>query len=902
MRQSPYLLTVVLLALVAAAPVRGQLRVAPVAEAPGHVALGLALRRLTEVGSVMMTTAHPDDENNALLAKLRFGEGRRVSLVSATRGDGGQNEIGPELFDALAVLRTEELLAAHRIDGAEQYFTRAVDFGYSFSIEETFEKWGKEEIVGDYVRLIRTLRPDVVIGFIWGGDGGGQHHQASTKLTAEAFRAAADPARFPEQLAQGLRPWQPRKFYYSAGFRAPIESSPKLLPVDLGGFDPLIGKTWAELGGEARSMHKCQGVAQTLPLPGRSVRGYHLHDVALPGNAISRGAQSAADQGALPNASLLDGVDTRLIAVGRYAKEAPPALQRSLEAIERAGREAQQAFARSGPAATLSPLIDGLSALRKLRGALETMVRNEDARYEIDFRLADEERDFEEAVRLASGLRIDALADDGLVVPGQPVTVSVHVAAHGPREVQVRRIQLTGLDAPASACPSGRSSASAVYTCETEARVPADARETRPYWRRLPEAARYEFDPDAAFGLPFQPTPFSAQVTLAVGGATLSLDLPIEYRYQGNIFSGEKRSQLLVVPALSVRVAPSIAIVPVGSSAEATDGNGGGRAGSLSRAIRVDVVNGTKREARAEVRLEAPEGWQVEPASLPIQLAREDEAVSGRFTVTPPPGVKPGHYEIRAVATNDQAEFREGYQVIEYPHIRRRHVYHAAAAAVHVLDIAPLTNLRVGYVMGVGDQVPSAIEQLGAAVTQLQPDDLAWADLDRFDVIVTGVRAYERRDDLRAYNHRLLEWVRRGGTLLVQYNKREFNQAQYAPWPAEVSSDRVTDEDAPVRILTPDHAVFTTPNRITEATWQGWVQERGLYFLGARDSRYVDLIETEDPFPFNSGPKRGALVEARYGKGRWVYIGLGLWRQLPAGTDGAYAMLGNLLALATPQR
>ncbi|MPZ20535.1 MAG: hypothetical protein GEV06_21865 [Luteitalea sp.] len=901
MRHSVHTLAVALLALMAAAPGGGQLRVSPVAEARGHVALGLALRRLTEVGSVMMTTAHPDDENNALLAKLRFGEGLRVSLVSATRGDGGQNEIGPELFDALAVLRTEELLAAHRIDGAEQYFTRAVDFGYSFSIEETFEKWGKEEIVGDYVRVIRTLRPDVVVGFIWGGDGGGQHHQASTKLTAEAFRAAADPARFPDQLEEGLRPWQPRKFYYSAGFRPPTESSPRLLSVELGGFDPLIGKTWAELGSEARSMHKCQGIGLVSAFPWTRARGYYLQDVAL--EAASEPKDS------LPNASLLDGVDTRLVALGRYARRAPEALQRALEAVERAGQQAQRAFATSGPAETLAPLLSGLTTLRALRADLETMVVDDSARYEIDFRLSGEERDFEEAVRLASGLRVEAFADDGIVVPGQPVNVSVRVAAHGARDVDVRRVTLAGL-APsdqgsgslAEACKPGVSNASTPYSCDVEARVPDEARETTQYWKQLPDAARYEFADDAPFGVPFRPTPFRAGVTLAVGDEDIQVDVPIEHRYEGDNFSGEKRSELLVVPALSVRVTPSIALVPIGSPVAPTDGNGSGDStGSRSRAVQVDIVNGTKGETRAEVRLEVADGWRVEPAAVPIQLTREDEAISALFTVTPPAGVRPGHYELRAVASNDHTEFREGYQVIEYPHIRRRHVYHAAEASVHVLDIAPLTDLRVGYVMGVGDQVPSAIEQLGASVTQLQRNDLAWADLDRFDVIVTGVRAYERRDDLRGYNHRLLEWVRRGGTLLVQYNKQEFNQAQYAPWPAEVSSDRVTDEHAPVRILAPDHPIFTTPNRITEATWQGWVQERGLYFLGERDSRYVDLIETEDPFPFNSGPKRGALVEARYGEGRWVYIGLGLWRQLPARTDGAYALLGNLLASAKPR-
>ncbi|MPY87309.1 MAG: hypothetical protein GEU99_05260, partial [Luteitalea sp.] len=463
MRKFRYSLVVVLTFMLTAPAdenVAGQLRVAPVAEAPGHVALGLALRRLTEVGSVMMTTAHPDDENNALLAKLRFGDGLRVTLASATRGDGGQNEIGPELFDALAVLRTEELLAAHRIDGAEQYFTRAVDFGYSFSIDETFELWGEEEIVGDYVRLIRMIRPDVVIGFIWGGEGGGQHHQASTRLTAEAFRAAADPARFPEQIEKGLRPWQPKKFYYTAGFRTPTESSPRLLSVDLGGFDPLIGKTWAELGSEARSMHKCQGIGQVSAFPWTRARGYYLQDVALEG--------ASEPDVALPNASLRDGVETRLVALGRYAPRAPAALRRTLEAVERVAREAQHALATSGPAATLAPLLSGLTTLRTLRAELETLVVDEDARYEIDFRLSEEERDFEEAVRLASGLRVEAFADDGVVVPGQPVNVAVRVAAHGGRDVHVRRLTLAGLETPARTCTGGVSNKVTPYSCDVE--------------------------------------------------------------------------------------------------------------------------------------------------------------------------------------------------------------------------------------------------------------------------------------------------------------------------------------------------------------------------------------------------------------------------------------------------
>jgi hypothetical protein len=252
--------------------------------------------------------------------------------------------------------------------------------------------------------------------------------------------------------------------------------------------------------------------------------------------------------------------------------------------------------------------------------------------------------------------------------------------------------------------------------------------------------------------------------------------------------------------------------------------------------------------------------------------------------------------------TSGADRFTSGYQVVEYPHTRRRHLINAAEATLKIIDVAVAPRLRIGYVMGVGDQVPPAIEQLGATVTFIDADGLAFGDLSRFDAIVTGVRAYERRADLRANNDRLLEYADKGGTVIVQYNKFEFNQAQYGPFPAKVSSNRVTGEQAPVQVLVPDHPVMRWPNRIGDAAWQGWVQERGLYFLGEKDAKYVDLVQLEDPFPFNKGPKRGALVEARVGKGRWMYLGLGLWRQLPAGTEGAYQLLANLLSAGKAPR
>ena len=457
--------------------------------------------------------------------------------------------------------------------------------------------------------------------------------------------------------------------------------------------------------------------------------------------------------------------------------------------------------------------------------------------------------------------------------------------------------------------------------------IPADARVTEPYWHRQGEAGRYTFDADAPFGLPFRPTSFYAQVTFAFPGAQggsageeIIDGLPVQYRYQGDIFGGEKRSDLLVVPALSVRVSPEVAIVPAASLRpvpaaavpappplpRSSSRRGGppvsppvaAPVSSVSREIRVTVVNGSPSAAEGVVTLDMPKGWTATPVEQPVTLSRPDESQTVRFVVKPAPATAAGEYHVRAVVTSAGKTFDRGYQVIEYPHIRRQHIYDAADAMLKVIDVKTAPNLSVGYIMGVGDQVPSAIEQLGANVELVNAEDLAWGNLSRFDTIVTGVRAYERRNDLRANNGRLLEYVRNGGTLIVQYNKFEFNEAQYGPYAAKVSNDRVTDEHAPVTMLAASDPVLSAPNKIADSAWNGWVQERGLYFLAAdHDSRYQELLQIEDPFPYNKGPKRGALVETSYGKGRWVYVGLGLWRELPAGVDGAYQLLANLISL-----
>ena len=821
MRIPRILLSTILFALLASS-LPAQLRIRPVGELSGDVTLRLMLRKLASTGTFMETTAHPDDEDNSLLAMMSHGRGMRTTLVSATRGDGGQNEIGPEIFQALGVLRTEELLAVHRFDGAEQYFTRAVDFGFSFSIEESILKWGHDEIVGDYVRHIRTIRPDVIVGFLCGGGGGGQHHQASTRLTLEAFRAAADPSRYPEQIREGLRPWQAKRVFCTEGPQGQGgTATPDLLRTSPNEFDPLLGRTYAELGLEARSMHKCQGTSQLLMLPGVSPsRTYRLKDTVI-------GAAGVAPK------DMFDGIDTSVVGLAKYAGPQPPAnLVIALQAISGSVDAAKQALESRGLAAAAAPLIQGLAAVRSLRASLseskdsasQAAAIQPDARYELDMRLALKESQFQEALLLTHGIRLEALADDGTVVVGQQVKVSAVAGNNGPADVVLKSVSLTGLESTgdngSAAAASGTVCAPASGTIQTGAAVscaPAlrvgNVPLSTPYWTPRRDAARYDFDPDVPFGLPFRPTPFRANFSLTIGGADVRIERNVEFRYS-DLFAGEKRMELQVVPPFDVRMTPTIAVVHVTAEAresreereleqQAEREERGVRPAprrpvtrAQPRTVTVTVTNNISGAVNANAFVEAPAGWTVTPASAPVKFERADEEVSVSFKVTPKPDVGEGDYALHAVVSAQGATSRSGYEVVEYPHIHRRHVVESAETRVKALDARIAPGLRVGYVMGVGDEMPAAIEQLGATVHLIDAAELASGDLARYNVIVTGVRAYERRADLRANNSRLLSYVQGGGVLLVNYNKQEFNQAQYGPYPVKVGQDRVTDETA----------------------------------------------------------------------------------------------------------
>ena len=645
----------------------------------------------------------------------------RTILATATRGDGGQNEIGPELNDPLAVLRTEELEAMHRFDASEQYFTRAIDFGYSFSIEETLEKWGRDEIISDYVRLIRMTRPDVVVGMNPTGTAGGLHHQTSGLLSREAFKAAGDPSRYADQIREGLMPWQPRKYYYPAGGpgggrgqgTAPATGP---LPIgamnaaafDVSGFDALLGRTYVEVGTEERGMHKSQAMAQLLALPtGRNQQRYLLMESFVP-RAATPGEES----------SLFQGIDTTLPGLASLVDGTPPpALVAGLRAIADHVSAAQKQFDLDGPFAAAPALISGLTAVRALRQQLATLGLSAEARFNLDARLKTKEDQFTNAAVLAHGLRVDVLSDDGVVVPGQDVRVSISIGDRG-RPVTVSSVALDGFSTPAT-CPSGALDVGAVYRCEAAAQIPENARTTRPYWKPLTKTGRYEFEPDAPFGLPFRPTPFRAAFTLTVGGAEVRFTRPVEFRYEGPQLEGEKRMELSVVPQLALRVTPAIAIVPAGRGATA----------AMNREVRVTVANHAKGASNGQVRLDAPAGWTIAPPTQTVNFTREDEAQTVRFMVRPAAKAPLGQYTVKSIASVAGQNFESGFQLVEYPHIRRRQLEIAASVAVKVMDVRLAPGLRIGYVMGTGDEIPAALNGLGATVDLLDDDELAWGDL-----------------------------------------------------------------------------------------------------------------------------------------------------------------------------
>jgi LmbE family N-acetylglucosaminyl deacetylase len=795
----------------------------------GAVQTRLALEKLGVVGSVLMIGAHPDDERADTLAYFARGRLMRTAYLSVTRGEGGQNLIGPEQGDLLGVIRSQELLDARRIDGAEQFFTRAIDFGYTKSAAETLDKWGRDRILGDIVWVIRRFRPDVVVlcfSGIQGRDGHGQH-TASSILGQEAFKAAADPKRFPEQLR--LAPvWQAKRLVWNVYGQS---DRPGQIQADTGAYNPLLGYSYAEIAALSRSMHHSQGTG--MPMRRGAVTSTF---VPIAGEPAKK--------------DLFDGIDTTWNRLNGGASIAP--------LLDQAARD----YDPEHPEKTVGVLLE--------------------ARYKIG-RLTDpwarrKKAELDEAVALCAGLWLDAASDRWPATPASTVSVKATALARWQMPLLLTRVALGPERTPALI---QHAPLNEPQTRDLTWQPSPDEPYSQPYWLVHPHGPNY-YELDGYADQPENDPIAAARFAIRLGADShdrdydIELTRPVQYRYVDRLL-GEVTRPLAIVPPVAVNT-PADAVVFPSEAARKLE---------ISLHANVDGASG-------RLRLDLPAGWRSAPVAADFKLASSGDDQPLAFEVTPPPGQAIGR--IHAIATVKGKEIANGMRVISYPHFPAQVVFPPSDVEVVRVDAKVLAR-RVGYVMGAGDVVPDALRQLGCEVTLLGSGDLAGGDLSRFDAVVTGVRAYNVRADLRANQSRLLEYVRKGGTLVVQYNTFDPRSplADLGPYPFRIGGDRVSLEEAPVAFPDPASPLLQTPNRIDEADFSGWVQERGLYFAGDWDPRYKTLFESHDP---GEPPHPGGTLYTRYGDGVYVFTAYSWFRQLPAGVPGAYRIFANLLSAA----
>jgi LmbE family N-acetylglucosaminyl deacetylase len=806
------------------------------------------MHKLGVLGSVLYVAAHPDDENTRLISYLSNGRQVRTAYLSLTRGDGGQNLIGPELGDALGILRTEELLEARRIDGGEQFFTRAVDFGYSKTPEETFSKWGRKEVLADVVRVVRTFRPDVIITrFPTDGSGGHGHHTASALLAHEAFDLAADPRAFPEQLAQGLEPWQAKRLFFNAfswggaDLAAEARKDPTIwVPIDVGGFDPLLGTSYTEIAGRSRSMHKSQGFGAA------ETRGEQIEYLRL-----EKGAKLATPD-------IFDGVElgfTRIEGGERaaalqhelVASFDPRAPERSLPQLSSLARALDEIVASKGRGSEWAKLDAGAARQLMLQvcGAVIDVTAN--------------------APRVAQGDTLKLSMSSMQRRPGPALDV---VRFDGPGSARL------AVDQP---LPLNRALAQ-----EFTYAVGADGAIDQPYWLAAPHEALYRPDGTDYAGIePMSRISSTFRGTLHTpDGLELTVDRALMQTWVDRV-AGERTRPVVITPVASIEI-PDPVLIVTGERASA----------SVEIQALCDDLSG-------ELEATPPEGWTIEQAPKAVEHLRRGERERRMVTLSRTSKATAGtlHFSFKG----DKGVADRTLHVIDYPHILPQTWYTPADVKLVPLDVA-VSIKNVGYIEGAGDDVPKALERLGLVVERIDPITAHPSDLEHFDSIVVGIRAYNTVRAMARFNSMLLAYVEHGGTLLVQYNTSGsdlvLDPKKIGPYPFALTHNRVTVEEAPATFLAPAHPLLNVPNKLGPADFEGWVQERGLYFAGDLDPQYTPLIAWNDP---GEKPLNGALITCDFGKGRYTYTGISLFRELPAGVPGAYRLLANLLSRRAPR-
>ena len=899
----------------------------------GSAGLKLMLRRLNTTARLMQVTAHPDDEDGGMLTLQSRGKGVSTLLMTLTRGEGGQNKLGSNLFDALGVLRTLELLASDRYYGVEQRFSRVADFGYSKTPEETFQKWqGHEIALADLVRVIRTFRPDVLIGRFSGTDRDGHgHHQASSILAKEAFRAAGDPKRFPEQIAEGLDPWQPKKFYIGnvCGFMAmACEGANYTLRLNTGGVDPVLGTSYIQFAMQGLRHQQSQGAANWTVDPGDRFTFYKLEDSVVESQKDKDGHEQ----------DFFDGIDQTLTGLaarlGDEEKKVPwlrGELTSDAGEIKRASEKSE-----SDPTSAAEPLWRVVQSLDAVIDRLRASKVAGAAKASVLTVLQEKQHQAEIAANLASEVSLQATvtssgnresdratgqgADQGkvpqlkdaltVVSPGQTFQVTAKLHNGSNRSLIVNHASMEGAEGWVRQSDAGEMTVAPGenYYANFALRVPVDALATRPYWHRdNPETeALNTIDEEMYQTQPLPTSPLRVRVEYeiaergrfhspapevlknrhapkdaSVGGISATVFVPF-----ADEVGGRARVPLAVAPAFSLSLEPGEQVLPASLRVE----NG------REVTVKVGVESNLTGAPNGTLRLELPAGWKCEPARSPVALANRGDRQEFTFKVLPG-SLEEGRVEIRAVLDAGPKNYSEGYSLVTREDLGAAYYYQPAVQHVSIVDVKVPNSkdLKVGYIMGAGDEIPTVLRQIGMDVALIPAEKLATEDLSRYQTIVLGIRAYDTQKDVIANNKRLLEFVQAGGRLVVQYNASagDFNTGKFTPYPATLSRARVSVEEAPVAILDPANPIFHSPNEITQKDFAGWVQERGLYFMSQWDANYTPLLESHDP---GEGEQKGGLLVARFGKGTYIYTGYAFFRQLPAGVPGAVRLFVNLVS------
>jgi LmbE family N-acetylglucosaminyl deacetylase len=831
---------------------------------PDATSVWQALQRLRTTATALATQAHPDDEDAALLTWLARGAGVRTGLLSLTRGEGGANLVGAEQYDALGILRTEEMSLAARQYGLDAvFYTRAVDFGFSKRLDETFTHWDKDAILRDVVRQIRAYRPDIIVSRFHGAarDGHG-NHQAAGLLTREAFKAAADPNVFPEQLKEGLRPWQVKKLYLSLRGNESNETG-ATLKIDTNEKHPLLQQTYRELGTAGYAKHASQ-FSGGSPFGNRpAVATLRLVESTLPAVTEEK--------------TIFDQLDTTIPGLAKVAGSA--AFDSELAELNRQIEAAIIKFDAKTPSAIHRELVAAARVVRAIIAKVPAAKLDAAKQEQFLILLNHKDREINEALNLSLGLSFDLTLDnstDGFVIPGQSYTLTHGVL--NPSPVKLNKTEYLVQTPPnwlleAKPFDEVTSKKNVRQRVTFKFTVPADAQLTRPHWSRRNELRdhAYNFNQLQYRGLPVAPPEIIGWFNYEIEGVKFHLTQPAQA-----INNGERRL-VTVVPAMNVTLTPRTGI--------ALRGN----------ALKVAInVQSNVAKAAGKVRLKLPAGWSAAPSEQAFSFAQAGQAAFA-FTLTPQAFSTVPVARVEAIAEFNGRAYSEGYQFIAHPEHEPRALYRPAAMEIRAVtaDIAP--DLHIGYVMGVGDEVPQALEQLGVKVTMLDAQALASGELNGYDAILVGIRATAVRADLKTHYQRLLAYAENGGHLIYQYQTPEFDAAPYAPYPYTLTprAEEVSEEDSQVTVLDAAHPYFNWPNKITAADFDNWVEERGSKWMTTWDERFQPLLECHDR---EQPPQKGGLMFARTGKGTFTYAAYAFYRQLPAGVPGAYRLFANIVS------